>query len=219
SREMGREVSLESVKRPIAEQREAHTIIACVPARQEAEYLRLAATGPQIRSGRPAITLKPSGTREYPWRTTSVRLDRSTLPSPIRHDEPLDVSVENVAVSLLGGIRDRVYREDIESRPLRGPDGRIEDLGGYEPKDRVGASGLEAAFEHYLRGERGLLTLHLDTETADRIDPRPGGDLTLTLDVRLQARVQAVLSPEFGLTRVQSWHSRENGLPEGWPLS
>ena len=55
----------------------------------------------------------------------------------------------------------------------------------------------------------------------------PGTELKTTLDIELQARVQAILSPEFGLTRVQQWQAgwsadgspRPSGLPLNMPLN
>ncbi len=46
-----------------------------------------------------------------------------------------------------------------------------------------------------------------------------GGDVELTLDMMLQARIQGILEPEFGLTVVQPWHGTESELPLGTPLA
>jgi penicillin-binding protein 2 len=65
---------------------------------------------------------------------------------------------------------------------------------GYEPGDSVGRSGIERAWESYLRGRDGELRLVVDVrgrevETAGqplkpiRVEPKPGLDLRLTLDM------------------------------------
>ncbi|HEX7010833.1 MAG TPA: penicillin-binding transpeptidase domain-containing protein, partial [Phycisphaeraceae bacterium] len=91
------------------------------------------------------------------------------------------------------------------------------DLGGYLPGDRVGSFGIEHAMESVLRGLRGRAILHRDTGQEDRIEPRPGRDVQLSIDIQLQARIQAILQPEWGLTTVQEWHGNPD-VPLGTPL-
>src|SRR6185503_2614391 len=50
-----------------------------------------------------------------------------------------------------------------------------------------------------------------------RVDATPGRDVHLTLDIELQARIQAILSHEFGLTVVHNW--QHNQVPLGTPLN
>ncbi len=211
-------VSIETVKRPIREQTVAHPIISGIDAGRSAEFARMAETGPRTTDGNPALVLAPSGTREYPWLTTTVVLDRSTLPGSLRSDEPIAIEVGNVGAHLLGSMRMRIFKEDIDRLPLRNPDRTINRLDGYAEGDSVGARGIEAMCEMILRGSRGVIIKHLDDGSEERTEPVPGDDVQLTLDVRLQARVQAILDPAFGLTRVQPFHVNENGLPVGTPL-
>ncbi len=69
---------------------------------------------------------------------------------------------------------------------------------GYRAGDRIGRSGVERAWEAFLRGRRGYRRVYVDargrrsrikppTESAEamRADPVPGRDLTLTLDMDL----------------------------------
>jgi penicillin-binding protein 2 len=76
---------------------------------------------------------------------------------------------------------------------------------GYVEGDRVGASGLERAWESYLRGTRGWEKVLVDArgtrrpgheeiiDEPKRIEPIPGRDLRLTVDARLQdAMVKAM---------------------------
>lgn len=75
----------------------------------------------------------------------------------------------------------------------------------YIEGDRIGATGLERAWESYLRGTRGWQKVIVDARgsrrparddimaTPKRIDPIPGRDLRLTIDARLQrAMVKAM---------------------------
>ncbi len=75
--------------------------------------------------------------------------------------------------------------------------------------------------EDRLRGRRGRIIRRLDTKAQQRIPPQPGHDVDLTLDIKLQARVQAIMSPQFGLMRVQKWHRRAHEDPDslGQPLT
>lgn len=192
----------------------------------------------------PGLVVRDSGDREYPFESLVVSLDRSQFPSPLRSDEPLAVEVEGVAVHLLGAMRDRVFgsvEEAREGRLVRVPgdaerrdayllanpaerqrafEGLGVDLGSYRDGDRVGATGVERSEELTLRGLRGYLTTHLDTGAREALPPRPGGDVHLALDIMLQARVQAVMTPAAGLASVQPWHKQESVTkPVGSPLN
>ena len=78
---------------------------------------------------------------------------------------------------------------------------------GYSMNDKVGIDGAESAFESYLRGESGTLVQELDTsgrviseywytdsETGETHEPKPGDNVMLTLDLRLQEKVEEILA-------------------------
>ncbi|WP_297212289.1 penicillin-binding transpeptidase domain-containing protein [uncultured Flavonifractor sp.] len=78
---------------------------------------------------------------------------------------------------------------------------------GYNMNDTVGIGGVEAAFEDYLRGESGTLLQELstsgkvvseswkvDVQTGESLEPKPGDNVMLTLDLRLQEKVEEVLA-------------------------
>ena len=227
-------------KRPIREQTLAHTILQNVSQEMAADFRRMTADLPGLK-------VIDSRERHYPWEVATVNLRRDTLPLPLRNDEPISIEVLGVADQILGSMRDEVWASDIKKRPFIQPsriarDECLEendvgsdqdgtdcraDLGGYRPGDSVGVTGLEYGFEPSLRGRRGVVDAHLNTGGEDRIDPVLGRDLKLTLDISLQAKVQAILSPAFGLTRVQQFHAGwENDgtpkpykLPLGYPLN
>ncbi|MGI9013561.1 MAG: peptidoglycan D,D-transpeptidase FtsI family protein [Phycisphaerales bacterium] len=209
--------------RPILEQTIAHPVLFRVPEEVAFDFKRLAE---QL----PGLHVIDSRKREYPQMTMTVTLDRDHLPAPLRDPSPVTVLVQGVADHILGSMRDNVYKSDVQHRPFRtssDADGGV-DLGGYLPGDSVGARGVEAGFESFLRGDRGVIHKHLNTGEEDRIDPVPGDTIALTVDIFLQARIQAILAPEFGLTQVQQFHSGWEAatgepipakLPLGWPLN
>ena len=215
--------------RPIREQRQPHVLLPRVPIQIAFDFRRVA----EQLDG--MIVVQDSHRRAYPWMTADVTLDRSTLPRPIRSSEPVTIQVHGVADHILGAIRDDVWAVDMNRRPFihRVVDpttGRqIEqiDLGGYRIGDVVGARGLERVFEDHLRGMRGVVRKRLDTGREQRRPHAPGEDLLITLDIALQARIQAILAPEFELTRVAQWQAgwnmdgtpRPNALPRGSPLN
>ncbi len=77
---------------------------------------------------------------------------------------------------------------------------------GYAMDDKVGLGGVEAAFEDYLRGTEG--TRVVETNAAGKVVgeswltdqegnqqvPQPGGNVVLTLDIRLQETVERALA-------------------------
>lgn len=212
-------ITIEEVARPIREQRQSHVILTRIPSGQEAGFKELSANGPQIGKGQPAVTVRTSGTRDYPWSHTTVTLDRSHLPSPIRSDEPLTLDIDGSMSQLLGSMRDQVNEVELATRPLHTPDGQGVDLAGYLPGDEIGSRGMEQTLEATLRGTRGMITRHVDDIPDERVEPQPGGTVQLTLDARLQTQIQGILDPRFGLTRVQPWQGQENELPLGTPLA
>lgn len=196
---------------PIREQVIAHVLLPRVDDEVAFAFQRLAL----LREG--LVEVRDSTERDRPHMVQTVVLPRAGLPGPMASDQPLRLTVEGVADHLLGTVRREVWKEDIDRRPFTKKDGRI-DLGGYRDVDRVGSSGLEAAFEAHLRGTRGMIVEHRATGARRRVAPVPGGDLQLSIDIALQARVQAILSHEYGLTVVQPWH-RNQVLSTGWPLN
>jgi penicillin-binding protein 2 len=83
---------------------------------------------------------------------------------------------------------------------------RVEDQ-GYRAGDRIGAVGIERRWESYLRGERGLKKVvhwqhaHVRREEMEKryleeprtIDPIPGRDVSLTVDVELVSAIEKAL--------------------------
>ncbi|MEM1446554.1 MAG: penicillin-binding transpeptidase domain-containing protein [Planctomycetota bacterium] len=150
--------------------------------------------------------------RRYPLETVTLQVDRSSFPEPLASDEPATLTVPGVAMHVLGQLRP-IYATDPlwEQRPfLRElPSGElVDELGGYRAGDRIGAFGVERAAEMTLRGSRGRKVIRLDAdETVAEVPPVAGRDVTLTIDHRLQARAQAILShdDQVGLMQIHPW--------------
>lgn len=214
-REVNADVSLSDVMRPLAVQREPHVIASGV-----SEELGYAVR--RVADRYAGVRVQPSGRRTYPFESADVALDRSALPAPLRVQDgpPAIIHVEGVATHIVGWMRG-LQTEDVRNRPRYDTVTGELDRGAYFEGDIVGATGIEASQERALRGLRGRRTIQRDTdESAEEIPPLRGSDIPLTLDISLQARVQAIMDPAFGLAIVQPWHhGRQRApLPDGTPL-
>lgn len=213
----------------IVEQRSPHVLVHGVDDRTAFAFLRLAsgdASGldPTAPPPLPGLKVIDGSAREYPLETMEVTIDRASLPSPLRSPEPLKVKVGGVATHIIGWMRERVHEEDplrrameIGRRSGEGNEG-LRDLGRYEAGDSVGATGVEGAAEFSLRGLRGMVHTRLDTGAESTTPPKEGSDAHLTLDIQLQARIQAVFDPSLGLAVVQPWYSKDMLSNLGQPL-
>jgi penicillin-binding protein 2 len=69
---------------------------------------------------------------------------------------------------------------------------------GYQPSDRVGVAGVEATYESELRGKPGYIKYAVDARNrvlgvVERVDPVPGDDVQLTVDLKLQQYAEQTL--------------------------
>lgn len=165
--------------------------------------------------------------RRYPNETRTVAVETDDLPKPLAEKfkgEPVDVTVQGVALHLVGMMR-KVWAEDEQRRPYVQTDEEGRSVGydvkGYLPGDHIGSFGAERSFEDRLRGGRGRERFHLDTGEREIVQPPiPGEDVQLSIDVQLQAHVQAIMSPEVGLMVRQPWHVKDPVESEmGEPLT
>ena len=72
----------------------------------------------------------------------------------------------------------------------------------YIMTDVVGKAGIESYMESYLQGTKGSETVYVDSlgkiiETSDRVEPRAGYDLYLTIDKNLQKAVYNLLEQKI----------------------
>jgi hypothetical protein len=235
----------DSAETKISEETRSHVLVADLPDATAFELRRMLSRRVPIAAPSPAgaeasleepvyaplfpgVTIRDATDRVRPFDVIEVGMDRSTLPGPMRGEGVERVRVTGVGRLVLGTLRGRLYQEDHDARRAAARDPSIDsggwfteggtDRGRYITGDSVGVSGVEGAREHHLRGLRGLRTVRLDTGEERSADPVPGGDVRLTLDAMLQARIRAALEPSVGLTTVQPWHNN-GGVAEGETLA
>ncbi len=197
-------------KQPIREHREAHVVLPRVTDHQAMQFSLWS------ESLDAAISVQHARQRDYPYRHQSVLVERSELPSPLRKYDSIEVGLNGVAELLVGSVRGDTWVEDIQGRPFK-PKNKPVDLGGYRIGDEVGNRGLEYSLESDLRGYRGSVRFHRSGEELQRTQPVGGKDAIVTIDIALQARLEAIFSQDLGLMQVQPWHGNTI-LPNGTPL-
>ncbi len=236
--EFGPDIPVSTAQRPVAEQLASHAMLLDIDDSARLTIERFIALAYNANSGNTAssvgtnasdvstvwreVGIERSRDRQYPLTEMTLVLDRANFPGPLQDAQPIDVRVSGLATHLLGEMR-TIWEEDVNGRrdeagnvitpgrPMRRTDDHgqtITDLGGYLPGDQIGRWGIEQTMENTLRGLRGRIITHLDTQQEERLEPLPGRDVRLSIDVQLQARIQALMAPEFGLTRLQPWHRR-----------
>jgi penicillin-binding protein 2 len=101
----------------------------------------------------------------------------------------------SLAAQLFGYVTE-VSREQLKRKPA-----------GIRAGDKIGQAGIEAAFDGYLRGEPGAQRLRVDALGTPRGQltpsslPRPGNDVLLTIDLKLQEAAQRALV--YGMQRAR----------------
>ena len=104
-----------------------------------------------------------------------------------------------VAPHVVGGLGE-VTREELDGRlGDKYPPGHLK---RYWPGDLVGRGGAEAFAEDLLRGSRGVYRKGIEGDFLEDLPPVPGRDVHLTLDIALQADVEAILDRGAGGRRV-----------------
>jgi penicillin-binding protein 2 len=88
---------------------------------------------------------------------------------------------------------------------------------GYRAGDRIGKTGIEAAYDAYLRGRAGLAQIRVDSLGRPqsplelRAEARPGYALRLTLDMRLQRAAEEALQYGIGLAHENHQWAADGG--------
>lgn len=91
---------------------------------------------------------------------------------------------------------------------------------GYDPNERVGQYGVEQSYETILRGEPGYIRYEVDAQgnvlrILERVEPVPGNDLQLSIDLSIQQFAEQALETELGLRR--RVEAATINLPDGTP--
>ncbi len=134
--------------------------------------------------------------RDIPWDlVVKLEEDRQSLPGVAVTIEPLRVyPQETLAGHVLG------YIHSINPEELAAASEK------YNLNSLIGKSGIEKQYETELRGKDGARRVEVDAQgrpvgERDTLDPVPGNNLTLTLDLKLQTVMEN--SMESNLTRIQ----------------
>jgi penicillin-binding protein 2 len=140
----------------------------------------------------PVIVKEPIGRAQYNYLAEHAnRFPGLTMPDAfVRHypHGPL-------AAQLLGSVSE-VSPQELKHAPA-----------GVRAGDKIGQSGVEGAFDAYLRGESGIQRLRVDSLGRPRGQvtqagmPRSGGAVRLTLDLRLQQAAERALV--YGMQRAR----------------
>jgi penicillin-binding protein 2 len=118
----------------------------------------------------------------------------------------------------------REYPQRILAAQLLGHVGEVdehqlEDYEGVRAGEKVGQSGVEAAFDRYLRGQMGSAQLRVDslgrpTSDIEQTQPATGGhSVRLTLDVRLQRAAEQALA--YGIDQAilnENWYANAGAI-------
>jgi len=99
----------------------------------------------------------------------------------------------DLGVQMLG------YVSDITAQQLQ-----VLSKDGYLASDVIGQSGIEAAYEHFLRGKSGKQVLKVDAlgdavGTQSETAPTPGDDVILNIDLGLEAELQQALASQIAI--------------------
>lgn len=122
-----------------------------------------------------------------------------------RHDYPgLEIEVESRRSYIYGDIAPHLlgYLSEINPQELASFNRELE-TNRYRQGDQVGKSGIEKQYERYLRGIDGFKTVRVDSSGREiselgRIEPQPGFNLHLTLDLDLQLYAREVFGDRAG---------------------
>jgi penicillin-binding protein 2 len=103
------------------------------------------------------------------------------------------------------------YLGQVSQEQLRDPT-----FAGYQPGDLVGKTGVEAEYEHFLRGTEGVIKYRVNAvgeilEELGRQAPQPGNDLVLTLDAEAQRLAEESL--QLGLEHARRMIDPATGRP------
>ncbi|MCR4398116.1 MAG: penicillin-binding protein 2 [Firmicutes bacterium] len=127
---------------------------------------------------------------------TAVEEHRAELPGVVVEVEPVrDYPNGTTAAHALGYVHE-IMKEQLSSSKYK----------DYKMGDTIGQFGLEAAFESELRGQDGGKQVEVDargrfSKVLGQIDPTPGNNVYLTLDLRLQSAAERALDSQIAQLR------------------
>jgi cell division protein FtsI/penicillin-binding protein 2 len=175
-------------------------------ARANAIRARVARIREQVQANSPTVRriqeedrYLPVIERVTPELALAVRLELSHYPWLRVVPGSWRVAHNADAVAHLLGRQGEASAERIATDPLRG-----DELRQLRPGDRCGVSGVERLADTSLRGWAGRVSEDIGGGELQRIPPRAGNDVHLTLDLALQQYVLALLTDAVTNMKVES---------------
>ncbi len=138
---------------------------------------------------------------------TKIEEHRLDLPGVISSIEPLRSFPSNANLSHVIG-----YLREVSDRDLN----RLKQH-GYKQGDLIGWKGIEREYEEILKGTRGYEYLQVDAlgrevgrlESRQNIESKPGNDIYLSIDLRLQEYSEKLLEDKRGVVLVMDSNNGE----------
>lgn len=149
----------------------------------------------RIRAGADQPRYIPTRLKEdVDWKTL-VQIENNSFNLPGVQIEVLpsrDYLYENMASHMIGYLGE-INRQELDERKAE----------GYLAGDQIGKMGVEKLFEPYLRGEKGYSLVEVDVhgfaqKQLQIHEPLPGGDLRLTLDIKIQHAAEEAMGDKAG---------------------
>lgn len=140
------------------------------------------------------ITLKEDITRDEVARVEAMRMLFEGKEFPLRVEQVGKRTFKHARLfSHVIGYTGEVDQERLD----------LPEYAGYRPGDRVGRSGIEMAYEQYLRGEFGMRKVEenargMQIQTLDNIPAVPGRNLALNIDLEMQAAAANAMGDQAG---------------------
>lgn len=136
---------------------------------------------------------------------TMVKERQVYLDGVVVEAEPIRTFVTQSAAHILGqigSITPENYDDYIEA--------------GYEPNEKVGRTGIENTMEEYLRGTPGERTINSnlktgETSSAVTLEPTPGNNVYLTIDINLQRTLEYSLENTIKSIAERGTEGKRNG--------
>jgi penicillin-binding protein 2 len=132
-----------------------------------------------------------------------------TVGASIRPDNRRRYPYRSAACHIIG-FTTQVWKEDLERHNISATEGDwfARNKVNYRDGDRIGRGGVEMMCEQYLRGQRGY-RVRQDRKIARERPAAQGQDVHLTVDIRLQRDIQALMDGRNGCVVVLGVRNRE----------